>query len=235
MRTLFRKNLFTIESAYIITIEGNASSEKYSTQCQESCQLFKMPYKVWPAYDGTTPGNNIAIPIHMRADSIMNMLKVTDHYLTRSELACALSHISLWVHCAVIDEPIVILEHDAIMLRKFEIMHAYNTIVYLGGSEWKIEKQPMIPIPPYASNGPNTNFICRAHAYAIDPAMAKNLLAYVIQHGIDAPLDMIMRADLFNITHQGLYAYDSGNRLDTTITGRSQEDRNSRRNSNLEW
>ena len=122
------------------------------------------------------------------------------------------------------------------MCKKFEVMENYNSIVYLGGSEWNDQGWKIYPIPPHASEGPNYHFICRAHAYAIDPAVAKNLLSYVIKFGIDAPLDIMMRADLFNISHQGLYAYDiMSDKLDTTITARPLEGRTTKRNDKLEW
>lgn len=165
----------------------------------------------------------------------MRMLKVTDHYLTRGEVACALSHISLWAHCVKIDRPIVILEHDSIVVKKFEMMSTYNSVVYLGGSEWAEQGWNMYPIPPHASEGPNYLFICRAHAYAIDPVVAKNLLSHVLKMGICAPLDIIMKADLFNISHQGLFAYDKNIDLvnDTTIKSRPKAGRTTDRNDNL--
>lgn len=225
-----------VESAYIITVKGNNHSEKYSRDCQESCQKIGMPYKVWDAYDGIGTPGVIKPPEHSKDDSIMNILKITDHYLTRGEVACALSHISLWVHCAKIDQPIVILEHDTIMVKPFTEHQSYNTIVYLGGSEWAQQGWKVYPIPPHASEGPNWLFICRAHAYAIDPAMAKNLLSYVIKHGINAPLDIMLRADLFTIVHQGLHAYDvMSSKEDTTISSRPFEGRTTKRNDKLEW
>lgn len=233
---LFRNNSTQVESAYIITVKGNQSSEKYSTRCQNSCKDVGMPYKVWDAYDGTKEGAIVA-PSYLKDDSVMNMLKITDHYLTRGEVACALSHISLWVHCAKIDRPIVILEHDAIMLKKLEFLNSYNSIVYLGGAEWKKMGWKMYDIPPHASEGPNYLFMCRAHAYAIDPQMAKNLLSYVIKYGIDAPLDIMLRADIFSVTHQGLYAYDENvdKTNDTTIKQRPAEGRATKRNDKLTW
>jgi hypothetical protein len=192
-----------------------------------------MPYKVWDAYNGLN--NPIVVPDHSKDCSVMNMLKITDHYLTRGEVACALSHISLWVHCAKIDKPIVILEHDAVMVERFEQHQSYNSIVYLGGSEWAQQGWKIYPIPPHASEGPNYHFICRAHAYSIDPAMAKNLISHVVKMGICAPLDIMLRADLFNITHQGLYAYDvMSDKTDTTIKARPFEGRTTKRNDKLE-
>jgi GR25 family glycosyltransferase involved in LPS biosynthesis len=236
MLKLFRNNDTVVESAYIITVRGNSNSERYSARCQQSCQDVGMPFKIWDAYNGTGQDNQIIAPNHLKNDSVMNMLKITDHYMTRGEVACALSHISLWVHCAVIDKPIVILEHDAIMCKKFEVVDNYNTIIYLGGNEWKNQGWNIYPIPPHASEGPNYLFICRAHAYAIDPAMAKNLISYVIKNGIVAPLDIMLRADLFNISHKGLYAYDNSiDKVDTTIKARPQQGRSTKRNDKLEW
>lgn len=235
MLNLYRSNNTAVESAYIITVNGNENSEKYSKICQASCQQVGMPYKTWDAYNGLT-GNEIVPPNHLRDDKLMNMMKITDHYMTRGEVACALSHISLWEHCAAIDKPIVILEHDSVMVKPFLDHQSYNSICYLGGQEWATQGWKVYPIPPHASEGPNWLFICRAHAYSIDPQMAKNLLSYVLKHGINAPLDIMLRADLFHITHQGLFAYDvPSSKLDTTIVGRPLEGRSTRRNDKLEW
>jgi len=113
MLNLFRNNTTAVDNAYIITVKSNPNSEKYSARCQESCRQVGMPYAVWDAYDGTRPGEIIP-PEQMKNNAFMSMLKITDHYMTRGEVACALSHISLWVHCAMIDTPIVIMEHDAV-------------------------------------------------------------------------------------------------------------------------
>lgn len=230
---LFYSYNLNIENAYIITIKGHSKSERLSGRCQESCKKVGMPYKVWDAFDGTS--EKIKVPEHSVGDSLTRIIKVTDHYLTRGEVACALSHISLWRHCAYIDRPIIILEHDAIMVEKMLTFEAFNSIIYLGGSEWVKDKWPMCSIPPHASEGPNYHFICRAHAYAIDPPMAKNLLSHVIKNGISAPLDIIIRADLFNVTHRGLYAYDENfdSITDTTIKARPPAGRTTARNDDL--
>lgn len=224
-----------VDTAYIITVKGNQSSENYSRRCQQSCDQVGMQYKVWDAFDGTK--GDIIVPEHSKGDSITRILKISDHYLTRGEVACALSHISLWRHCAEIDKPIVILEHDAIMVKAFRSFEHFNSIVYLGGNEWAEQGWKIYPIPPHASEGPNYLFICRAHAYAIDPPMAKNLLAHVIKTGICAPLDIIMKADLFNISHQGMYAFDKNVDIanDTTIKSRPKAGRTTERNDRLDY
>jgi hypothetical protein len=162
----------------------------------------------------------------------MNLLKVTDHYMTRGEVACALSHISLWVKCVEQDKPLIVLEHDAVMVQPYTNHAVFNSICYLGNNEQVNQGWAVMPTPPHASEGINYHFICRGHAYAIDPAVAKNLLAHVLKYGICAPLDILIRADIFPMHQMGVFAYDVRD-ADTTILGRPKEGRSTERNDNL--
>jgi hypothetical protein len=249
MLNLFYSYEREVDSAYIITVKNNLKSQEYSQRCQNSCREVNMPYKIWDAYDAIE--KPIQEPDHLKNNNFMNMIKVTDHYLTKGEVACALSHISLWSHCVNIDKPIVILEHDSVMVKPYKNHDCYNGIVYLGGREWAENNWKICPIPPHASEGPNYHFICRAHAYAIDPVVAKNLCSYVLKMGICAPLDILIRADVFTIVHNGLYAYDKSmtreyvgknangspmysiDLTDTTIKARPLEGRTTKRNDDL--
>lgn len=230
MRTLFRSYSVDVDKAYIITIKGNETSELYSKRCQDSCQVVGMPFEVWDAYDGTRDGP-IVPPAHLENCSYMSIVKIMDNYLTKAEVACALSHISLWLHCAKIDKPIVILEHDAVMLQKFTHFPGFNTIVFLGSIEWAEHNWPMMQVPLHGSDGPNKHFICRAHAYSIDPAVAKNMLSMILKMGIYASLDEMIAADLYNIMHVGCIAYDKPSQ--TTIKVRPTEGRRTEKNDDL--
>lgn len=217
-----------VAKAYIIRVAGSAKSEELAKNCADSCSKVGQVYQYWDAYNGHE--NPIKPP---KCESeVMNLIKVTDHYLTRGEVACALSHISLWHHCAQIDQPIVILEHDALMVQPYTQHAVFNSICYLGGNEQVNQGWEVYPTPPHASEGPNYHFICRAHAYAIDPAVAKNMLAHVLKYGISAPLDILLRADVFPIHQMGIFAYDDG-RKETTILGRPKDGRSTIRNDNL--
>jgi GR25 family glycosyltransferase involved in LPS biosynthesis len=220
----------TPSKAYIIRVVGNAASEEKAVRCAVSCEKVNQPYEFWDAYDGLA--DEIKAPAHHNV--IMDCIKVTDHYLTRGEVACALSHISLWAKCVLEDKPLVILEHDSVMVQPYTQHALYNSICYLGGHEQVKQGWQVMPTPPHASEGPNYHFICRAHAYAIDPAVAKNLLSYVLKMGICAPLDILIRADLFPIHQMGVYAYNVfESREETTIKGRPLEGRATKRNDNL--
>lgn len=229
MKSLYMKHNMEVHSTYIIRMSNNETSMRLSQRCADSCNNVGQPFYFWEAYDGIS--NPIVVP--STHSDIMRMLKVTDHYMTRGEVATALSHINLWSRCAVLDQPIVILEHDAIMLKAYKNHGVYNSICYLGGAEqvkggWNVNS-----IPPHASEGVNYHFICRAHAYAIDPPVARSLLSHVIRLGIHAPLDIMIRADIFPIHQMGLYAYDEDD--ETTILGRPKEGRTTVKNEKLEY
>lgn len=232
MESLFYSYNTSVSSAYIIRVNGHEEGEQKAKRCADSCDQVGMPWEYWDAYNGLS--GTIIPPEHH--GGVMEMVKITDHYLTRGEVACALSHISLWQKCAIEDQPIVILEHDSVMVQPYMNHSVYNSICYLGGHEQAKQGWQVMPTPPHASEGPNYHFICRAHAYAIDPAVAKNLLSHVLKFGICAPLDILIRADVFPIHQMGLYAYNEwdGDKTNTTILGRPLEGRSTKRNDNLE-
>jgi hypothetical protein len=227
MKSLYWKHDMNVAHAFIIRVKGHELSENLANRCAISCDRVGQAYQFWDAYDGTE--GTIKFPDHH--NDTMSLIKITNHYLTKAEVACALSHISLWVRCILLDQPIVILEHDAIMLAPYRSHGVYNSICYLGGVEQAKHNWNVTSIPPQASDGPNYRFICRAHAYAIDPVVAKNMVSYVIKMGIHSSLDMLIRADLFPIHQMGLYAYDSY--VDTTIPDRPKDGRNTIKNDFL--
>lgn len=232
LKSLFRSYDTHISHAHIITVKGHTASEQYALRCAQSCDQVGQPWRTWYAYDGTQEGE-IKPPNHMINCSFMRMIKIMDNYLTKAEVACALSHISLWAHCVITDKPVIVLEHDAIMLKPMREFPGHNTIVYLGGSEWAELKWPIMHVPLHGSDGPNKHFICRAHAYAIEPVVAKNMLAHVLKMGIYASLDEMISADLYNISHVGCVAYDK--QSETTIRNRPKDGRHTLKNDQLLW
>lgn len=209
-----------IESAYIITLKDNSTSERLADRAKQSCEKVNMPYKIWHGFNGTN--NQIVAPDHLKNAGHMKWFKNTDAQLSSTEIACALSHISLWCHCIEIDKPIVVLEHDAIMLKKISEHLCFNAIIYLGCKEQAKNNVPLQPIPIHGTIGPNYHFIWRAHAYAIDPQVAKNMVAYVLKQGVYESLDIMMKADLFAIVQPDLFAYDEPEVVNTTIVDRKK-------------
>ena len=223
----YNKHEMSIEGTYIISIQGNKVSEQLTQQCLASCKEVGQPnVQVFPAFDATGSKikvqqhdlglpvgelGSIKVPEFLQGQAFLNFLRLKRCDLLMTQIACFLSHYSLWCMCLDKDMPIVILEHDAVMVKPF-LRHNYlNNIVYLGGSEQKRGSlRDTDTIPPHASDQQGLDrFICRAHAYSIDPIMAKNLVSYAIHHGIITTADAMMRYDMFGIVQNGVYAYDN--------------------------
>ena len=222
-----------VEGTYIISIQGNEVSEKLTKQCIESCEKVGQPnVRLFPAFDATHSPvkvqdhdlgkpigelGTIKVPDFIQGQGFLNFLRLRRSDLLMTQIACFLTHYSLWCMCLEKDRPILILEHDAIMVKPY-LRHSYlNNIVYLGGCEQVAGTlHATDTIPPHASDHKGLDrFICRAHAYAIDPPMAKNLVAYSIHHGIITTADAIMRCDMFGIVQDGVYAYENPHGLST--------------------
>ena len=228
-----------VEGTYIISIQGNKVSERLTQQCYESCQKIGQPnVNVFPAFDATDSPvkiqdhdlgvpigemGSIKVPEFLQNQVFINFLRLRRADLLMTQIACFLSHYSLWCMCLDKDQPIVILEHDAIMVKQYLRHNYYNNIVYMGGVEQAEFGKLVYTVPPHASDHKGLDrFICRAHAYAIDPAIAKNLVSYSINHGIITTADAIIRSDMFGIVQDDVYAYDSNHGLSTiTEDGRA--------------
>lgn len=204
---LFSENR-EIESAYVIAIKGNVESEKLATRCIQSCEAVGQPFKIWQAFDGTDK-KNVVVPPHLENQIYLKWIKQPNDKYSTTQLAVFFSHFSLWAHCAFIDRPIIVLEHDSIMFKKLDTHNFYNCIQYLGNKEQFVNNKVPIGLPPHGSiyNG-HWRFICRAHAYSIDPPVARNLLSYAIKEGITKTLDVFIRCDIFSIIQDDFYAYD---------------------------
>jgi GR25 family glycosyltransferase involved in LPS biosynthesis len=72
----------------------------------------------WPVHS-SQDGIDFATGLHKKAYTAADQKKV---------MACAISHMRLWQHCIDINQPIMVLEHDAIFLRRFD----YKAIVMCG-------------------------------------------------------------------------------------------------------
>ena len=222
-----------VQGTYIISIRGNEVSEKLTQQCYESCQKVGQPnVRLFPAFDATDSPvkmqehdygkpigelGTIKVPEFLKGQAFLNFLRLKRADLLMTQIACFLSHYSLWCMCMDIDRPIVILEHDAVMIKPYLRHHYLNNIVYLGGYEQVAGSlHAKDTIPPHATDHKGLDrFICRAHAYAIDPTIAKNLVAYSIHHGLITTADAMMRFDMFGIVQDGVYAYDNPQGLST--------------------
>lgn len=193
-------------AAFIISLPQNTISQQLAHRCAQSCAHSHMPFEIWPAFDGTT--DDIVIPPQYENQDWLKLLKFTSYKMSLSEIACALSHISLWIKCVAVDQPIVILEHDAVMVAPYR-KHAFrNSICWLGNkhglSQYADGAFP-IKSPPMPGETVTTVHMDTCQAYAIDPLSANNLLVSVLDRGIYAPVDIMIKSNKFCIVQTGIY------------------------------
>lgn len=206
--TLNWKYTTKVSKAHIITIKGHEVSEAMAERCLKSCQKIGQSAEIFDAFDGTGKFNvNIIIPEHSRNKDWAKWIKLTNTTLSKPEICCFLSHFALWVKCVEEDQPLMVLEHDAVMLKPFEHHLAINAIIYLGSNEM-VSNNYWNPIPPHAQLCPDYRYILRTHAYSVDPICAKNLISHAIEKGIHTAVDVFMNIQKYSILCFGIYATD---------------------------
>jgi GR25 family glycosyltransferase involved in LPS biosynthesis/predicted O-methyltransferase YrrM len=223
-----------VDCAYVITLPGNETSEKCTARCVDSLNAVGMKYELFPGFDGTDR-KVIKTPDHLKDQQWIKWIKVADHLLSPSEIACAMSHIALWAHCVSINKPIVILEHDALMLKKYTKMPGLCCVDTLGHMYWtneaiaKLKLQNISMLQEYLKenelhtfndfpflNVANENYLYQLgqHAYAIDPYAAKKLLTTVINQGLTQPNDTLVNINDIAIITSGFFAAQNTNAFD---------------------
>ena len=113
--------------AFCIAIEGNEYSQRVARRCVESAQAVGVEVQLWPATTVETVADEMrrhglkwTWANGNTSPSVCPVTGLKQHpYRTRDNrmrYACSMSHYLLWLHCCRLDEPILILEHDAVFL-----------------------------------------------------------------------------------------------------------------------
>ncbi len=216
-----------IEGAYIICLKDNIISDTRLELCIQSLQRAGMKYKLFHGYDGSDR-KQIKTPDHLKNNDYMKWIKVVDSKMSYPEIGCTLSHVALWAHCITINKPIVILEHDAVMLQPYTHFPFYNCLHYLGHNYIAQEmisdknlKNDYCYLIDYLNENTqkekldnamlnygseNYFFPMGQHAYAIDPAMAKRLFNACLLEGIKNVNDVFCDSSKFEFVYTKLYA-----------------------------
>jgi hypothetical protein len=205
MNSLFNSYDQSVLGAFIIYVPGNDISERMSKRCLESCETVGQKAELFEGFDGT--GGVVKTPKHLQDQSWVKWLKISDHFQSPTEIACSLSHISLWVKCMEEDRPLIILEHDAIMVKPYNVHPFHNVLSYLGCHE-QLGKNSLPITPIHSTINKNWHFINRAHAYCVDPPVAKRLFLNVLDRGIFETSDVMIKCDDIAIVQHDFYAYD---------------------------
>jgi GR25 family glycosyltransferase involved in LPS biosynthesis len=144
-------------------------TSKVINDCTTSLDQYSWKFKVFPAVNGqmVTQEDWEKIGIAMSTSGKMRSRPGAQ--------GCWLSHYALWKKCIISNEPIVILEHDAVINGPWPDKLDISTqlVKLYSSAECKVN-------PAYGrwSKG--------AHAYTVTPDQAKRLIEYAQDHGAQA-------------------------------------------------
>ena len=202
--------------AHIITILGHTLSEVGAENCIKSSEELNNPFEI-KSFEACTPidvgdvmneyGLHWNFPWEGQVRDIksgltLNAYRTQDHL---ARMACALSHYVLWQKCQNENEPLLILEHDAIFRHRldptFILKSKYNVVGLndpIGATrkanlfKTKVEnsEKDIVPVP-HIDSFEIPQGLAGNSAYIIKPAGATALIAAVEEYGL-WPNDAIM-------------------------------------------
>lgn len=216
--------------AFIITLKDNPYSETKAQECIRSSQKFShcdpLEIEVFYGVDKTHSRHVMEKEYGLKwtwAESNTRYTRCPITHLLQhpykganldSKIGCSLSHLKLWERCVELNEPILILEHDAIFIKRFPILDLHKlklcqindpdgsgtpkgnwwssqmkdrNILGIQEKTWVRNERERLDIPDgLAGNS----------AYVITPFAAKDLITTVKKVGI-WPNDAIMCKQLF--------------------------------------
>lgn len=114
--------------AFVITLKNNQYSNQVANRCIDSARKVGVTVQKFDAVnkdvaeqimkinklEWTWANNNTSAAICPITKLHQHVYKTAD---LRARIGCALSHYFLWQHCVDLNQPILILEHDAVFLR----------------------------------------------------------------------------------------------------------------------
>jgi GR25 family glycosyltransferase involved in LPS biosynthesis len=163
---------------------------------------FKWSVTVWPATNGRTLTDQDWQTIGVE---LLNRGAIVKRPGARG---CWHSHWRLWSHCVNIDQPIVILEHDAF------ITAPWPKTIDLNHCVWKLHGPD--------GRGERTNTItgewsCGAWAYTMTPYFARKLIEFSRTHGAQAVDKQLGRSVIpWQYWHDDLVIHKPSVRISTT-------------------
>lgn len=171
---------------FVIALKDHAISEEQLQDCLRSASMYDWHIEVFWGVNGLTLSNNAWNNIGV------NPLLNKPTMQQKGTQGCFFSHWNLWQKCIELNEPIVILEHDAIIQRKWESL-LIKDIVKLH-AQYKPKK---IRYDEHTGNWSTSG-----HAYCMTPQAAQSLIKFSKKVG-GIPVDILMGDNVVNVTHLG--------------------------------
>ena len=183
-----------ITKAYILSHDSTLSAE-YARIAAKSCSRVRLNFECVEGYSKRAYFDIKDSRMKKSQDKLWNQLSAdigkkisVNHYMDLGAACATAGHYLIWDKIAQGKETAIVLEHDAIMLHKPDIDIPDNCIAALGYKTTEPEKYNHI------AEGPPTDLIdvprhAGAHAYAITPQTAQNLLLEVEKFGVTEAID----------------------------------------------
>lgn len=198
--------------SFIITMQGEPISELLAEECQVSAKKFDIQTEFFPATHGKDV--NVEWYKHNLKDFKFNQ---RIKKLNPGIVGCLISHLRLWKKCIEMKEPILILEHDAVVIRNIpqNILDKFEDVCHL---DWLSRRTPnydkevmldkgtevnlyMQKRPPFSGlELYNKSHIKGSHSYIIKPQGAQKLKDFVWAAGALAP-DVVMNSVSCQLTY----------------------------------
>jgi GR25 family glycosyltransferase involved in LPS biosynthesis len=203
--------------SYIIAMQGVPLSELLAQDCIDSAKKFGIIPEIFPA----THGNQIETDWkqhNLKEFKIAQRIKKINSGL----IGCLLSHLRLWKKCVELQKPILIFEHDALVIKTIpeNILEKFEDVCnldYLSRLSENYDEEVLIDrgyeVKLFKKNRPcvsgyelyNKTHIKGAHAYIIKPLGAQKLIDFVWAVGALAP-DVIINS-VSCLLHHTLTSY----------------------------
>jgi GR25 family glycosyltransferase involved in LPS biosynthesis len=179
--------LHTQPKTFVIAIKGHTISEQQLEDCLDSAKKYNWTVEVFWGVDG----RSITEDTWKHAGLSYRTDKPTMH--RPGVQGCFLSHWALWQKCVNINEPIIILEHDAVIQSQWKTIDISNGILKLhkhySGKKSKIDEH-------------SGNWSKSGHAYCLSSDHAKILINFVKQVGA-YEVDRIIGDKVISYSHLG--------------------------------
>lgn len=114
--------------------------------------------------------------------------------MTKGQMGCIGSHYTLWTNCIALNEPIIVLEHDATIVSKIEEVE-FNEVLNLQSNTWdnpnwayykkiqKLFRDPCVNAPEEGIQSAKYINLPGTSGYALTPTGAKKLVAGIKTRG----------------------------------------------------
>ena len=169
---------------FVITISDIEESVKSAQRCIDSAKKFGIDVEIFEAH---TPKDKPFDVFKKLGIQLSDRIYKNPHLRNLdAQCSCLLSHYSLWQMARALNEPILVLEHDAIFVDKLPDIKDY-LLVNLAKPSFGKYQTPKNGLHPF----PNPH-LKGAHGYVVSPAGATKIIEAINKNGIWAGADVFL-------------------------------------------